>query len=94
MEEQTSTFSPSNHLILVIDDEPDICELLEFKLRNEGFRAESVCNPLEAFGKARDLSPDLIVLDVMMPELDGFRLCSMFKVDSKLIGLFFRIILI
>jgi len=84
MKETASTFTPANHSILIIDDEPDICELLEYKLRNEGFRAESVCNPLEAFGKARDLSPDLIVLDVMMPDLDGFRLCSMFKVDSKL----------
>ena len=84
MDETASTFTPSNHTILIIDDEPDICELLEFKLENEGYQTFSTTNPLEAVSKARDVSPDLIVLDVMMPELDGFRLCSMLKVDSKL----------
>ena len=84
MDETASTFTPSNHTILIIDDEPDICELLEFKLKNEGYQTFSTTNPLEAVSKARDVSPDLIVLDVMMPELDGFRLCSMLKVDSKL----------
>ena len=84
MDETASTFTPSNHTILIIDDEPDICELLEFKLKNEGYKTFSTTNPLEAVSKARDVSPDLIVLDVMMPELDGFRLCSMLKVDSKL----------
>ena len=58
--------------------------MLEFKLKNEGYQTFSTTNPLEAVSKARDVSPDLIVLDVMMPELDGFRLCSMLKVDSKL----------
>ena len=84
MDETASTFTPSNHTILIIDDEPDICELLQFKLKNEGYKIFSTSNPLEAVSKARDVSPDLIVLDVMMPELDGFRLCSMLKVDSKL----------
>ena len=84
MDETASTFTSSNHTILIIDDEPDICELLEFKLKNEGYKTFSTTNPLEAVSKARDVSPDLIVLDVMMPELDGFRLCSMLKVDSKL----------
>ena len=84
MDETASTFTPSNHTLLIIDDEPDICELLEFKLKNEGYQTISTTNPLEAVSKARDVSPDLIVLDVMMPELDGFRLCSMLKVDSKL----------
>ena len=84
MDETASTFTPSNHTLLIIDDEPDICELLEFKLKNEGYQTFSTTNPLEAVSKARDVSPDLIVLDVMMPELDGFRLCSMLKVDSKL----------
>ena len=84
MDETASTFTPSNHTILIIDDEPDICELLEFKLKNEGYQTFSTTNPLEAVSKARDVSPELIVLDVMMPELDGFRLCSMLKVDSKL----------
>ena len=38
MDETASTFTPSNHTILIIDDEPDICELLQFKLKNEGYK--------------------------------------------------------
>ena len=41
MDETASTFTPSNHTILIIDDEPDICELLEFKLKNEGYQTFS-----------------------------------------------------
>ncbi len=79
-----STFNSSGHSILIIDDEPDLCELIEFQLQKEGFRTSTLSNPLEAIGHARDFDPDLIILDVMMPELDGLRLCSMLKVDSLL----------
>ncbi len=79
-----STFNSSGHSILIIDDEPDLCELIEFQLQKEGFRTSTLSNPLEAIGHARDFDPDLIILDVMMPELDGLRLCSMLKVDSQL----------
>ena len=79
-----STFESSKHSILIIDDEPDLCELIEFHLQKDGFRTATLSNPLEAIGTARDFCPDLIILDVMMPELDGLRLCSMLKVDSKL----------
>ena len=79
-----STFNSSGHSILIIDDEPDLCELIEFQLQKEGFRISTLSNPLEAIGHARDFDPDLIILDVMMPELDGLRLCSMLKVDSQL----------
>ncbi len=80
----SSTFIPAKQSVLIIDDEPDICELIEFQLQKEGFETSSLSNPLEAIGYARDLQPDLIILDVMMPELDGLHLCSMFKVDSQL----------
>ena len=79
-----STFNSTGHSILIIDDEPDLCELIEFQLQKEGFRTSTLSNPLEAIGHARDFDPDLIILDVMMPELDGLRLCSMLKVDSRL----------
>ena len=80
----TSTFIPNKHSILIIDDELDLCELIKFHLEKEGYRTSYLSNPLEAIGHARDFEPDLIILDVMMPELDGLRLCSMLKVDSKL----------
>ena len=79
-----STFNSPGHSILIIDDEPDLCELIAFQLEKEGFRTSSLSNPLQAIGHARDFDPDLIILDVMMPELDGLRLCSMLKVDSQL----------
>ena len=79
-----STFNSSGHSILIIDDEPDLCELIEFQLQKEGFRTSTLSDPLEAIGHARDFDPDLIILDIMMPELDGLRLCSMLKVDSQL----------
>lgn len=81
---ESSTFKSSKHSVLIIDDEPDLCELIEFHLQKDGFRTATLSNPLEAIGTARDFCPDLIILDVMMPELDGLRLCSMIKVDSKL----------
>ena len=81
---ESSIFIPSKHSILVIDDEPDLCELIEFQLQKEGFQTSALSNPLEAIGFARDFEPDLIILDVMMPELDGLRLCSMLKVDTQL----------
>lgn len=81
---ESSTFTPSKHKILIVDNEPDLCELIEFQLRKEGFETTSLSNPLETVGHARDCEPDLIILDVMMPELDGLRLCSMLKMDSKL----------
>ena len=83
-ESDYSTFTQSSHSILIIDDEPDLCELIEFQLQKEGFRTSTLSNPLEAIGHARDFDPDLIILDIMMPELDGLRLCSMMKVDSRL----------
>lgn len=70
--------------ILVVDDEPDVTELLNYKLRREGYQVEVINNPLEIMGKAREFNPDLFVLDIMMPELDGLKICRMIRADSKL----------
>jgi two-component system, OmpR family, phosphate regulon response regulator PhoB len=70
--------------ILVVDDEPDVTELIEYKLRQSGYTVRAVNDPLRAVGLARDLRPDVIVLDVMMPELDGIRLLRMLRADSLL----------
>ena len=70
--------------ILVVDDEPDVTELIEYKLRQSGYTVRAVNDPLRAVGLARDLRPDVIVLDVMMPELDGVRLLRMIRADSLL----------
>jgi two-component system OmpR family response regulator len=60
--------------LLVVDDEPNILELLSASLRFAGFDVASAANGVEALRLARSFRPDLLVLDVMMPEMDGFDL--------------------
>jgi len=57
--------------VLVVDDDPNICELLEIRLRSNGYEVLKASNGVEAFVKASDEKPDLIVLDVAMPTMDG-----------------------
>ena len=67
--------------ILIVDDEPDVTELLKYKLEQEGYRCEVLNNPVKFVGLAREFQPDLIVLDIMMPELNGMQLCHIVKAD-------------
>ncbi len=62
--------------ILVVDDEPDIVELVSFNLQQEGFEVITAANGWDAVEQARAVSPDLILLDLMLPELDGFAVCE------------------
>src|SRR5580692_4984325 len=64
------------HKILVVDDEPDIVELVAFNLKAEGYDVVTAANGLEALNQARATLPDLIVLDLMLPELDGLAVCE------------------
>ena len=73
-----------NKRILVADDEPDVTELLRYKLKREGYEVAVVNNPLEFMGRAHEFRPDLFILDVMMPELDGLKICRMVRADSRL----------
>jgi DNA-binding response OmpR family regulator len=61
--------------VLVVDDEANIIDLVRLYLEREGFRVESAADGLEALEKIRGKEPDLVVLDVMLPELDGFEVC-------------------
>jgi|TARA_B110000438_G_scaffold303584_1_gene365797 two-component system phosphate regulon response regulator PhoB len=70
--------------ILVVDDEPDVTELLSYRLKKEGYEVSMTNQPLEFMGLARDFMPDLILLDIMMPELDGLMACRMIRADKKL----------
>ena len=74
----------SKKRIFIIDDEEDLTDLLRYQLKREGFKAESVNDPFVALSSARDFGPDLIVLDVMMPDLDGYQLLRMFRSDNLL----------
>ena len=62
--------------ILVVDDEPDIVELVAFNLRAEGYEVVTAASGPQALNQARATLPDLIVLDLMLPELDGLSVCE------------------
>src|SRR5574344_290663 len=62
-------------LILIVDDDEDIIEFLSFSLKKDGFNVASANNGVDAISKATDIIPDLILLDVMMPEMDGMECC-------------------
>lgn len=70
--------------ILVVDDEQDILEIIRYNLKNEGFNVYTTDKSSEAFHLAKKLNPDLIMLDVMMPEISGLQLCKKIKADPDL----------
>ena len=61
--------------VLVVDDEPDILEFLSYNLEKEGFLVETAENGKQALEKAKKNQPDIVLLDVMMPEMDGIEAC-------------------
>ncbi|PCI34779.1 MAG: DNA-binding response regulator [Flavobacteriaceae bacterium] len=62
--------------ILLVDDEPDILEIVGYNLKNEGYTIATATNGLEAVKRARTFQPHLILLDIMMPEMDGIEACE------------------
>jgi DNA-binding response OmpR family regulator len=68
--------------ILVVDDDAELVELVSFNLKQAGYVIGTAANGVDAIKKARTLAPDLIVLDVMMPELDGFAVCEILRRDA------------
>ena len=66
----------SNYKILLVDDEPDILEFLSYNLKKEGFQVSTASNGKEAIERAKKFHPHLIILDVMMPEMDGIETCE------------------
>jgi len=74
--------------ILVVDDEADIVEFISYNLEKEGYTVQSARNGLEAVEKASSFRPDLIVLDVMMPQLDGIEACRKIRENPELSNTF------
>ncbi len=62
--------------ILLVDDEPDILEIVGYHLKKEGYQVFKACNGIEAVNKAKTVEPHLILLDIMMPEMDGIEACE------------------
>jgi two-component system OmpR family response regulator len=75
--------------ILVVDDEPNITDLLAAALRFEGFAAEVATTGSEALAKARTLRPALILLDVMLPDLDGLEVCRRLRTEGDAVPVVF-----
>lgn len=69
--------------ILVVDDEEDLLELVRYNLTKEGFKVTGVGSGEEALDQARALVPDLIVLDLLLPKVDGLDVCKQLKADPK-----------
>jgi len=67
--------------IVVIEDEPDIVEVISYNLKNEGYRVLSVDRGDEGINLIRDQSPSLVILDLMLPGMDGLSVCQQLKSD-------------
>ncbi len=70
------TMKKRNTKILLVDDEPDILEIVGYNLSQEGYQIITATNGKEAIAKAKKEVPDLIIMDVMMPEMDGMEACE------------------
>jgi two-component system alkaline phosphatase synthesis response regulator PhoP len=72
----------AGELILLVDDEPNIVELARLYLEREGYRIEATYDGASALQAVKDIGPALIVLDIMLPELDGFDVCRRVRAES------------
>lgn len=74
----------SKQTILVVDDEQDLLDLIEYNLKKEGFAVIKAENGLEGIKAAKEHKPDLILLDIMMPKMDGLEVCSQIRQNQEI----------
>ncbi|MCF8039739.1 MAG: response regulator transcription factor [Desulfohalobiaceae bacterium] len=73
----------SSEVILIVEDEVDILNLLQYTFENEGFVTHGFVNGEEALEQAADIGPDIIVLDLMLPGMDGLKVCHRLKTKTR-----------
>ena len=78
--------------ILIADDEPDILEIIRYNLEKEGYDVHTAKDGNEAIEKAKQLYPDLIILDIMMPRLSGYDVCKKIRENFDVFFYLFWII--
>lgn len=69
--------------VLIVDDEPDIVESIKFNLEHENIECVEAYDGEEALLKAKMESPDLIVLDIVLPKINGYKVCRLLKLDKR-----------
>jgi two-component system alkaline phosphatase synthesis response regulator PhoP len=69
----------NTYKILVVDDDPDIVELLKYNLSSDGYKVKSASNGVQAVSLAKEFIPDLTILDIMMPNMDGVETCRQIR---------------
>ncbi|MDP3979813.1 MAG: response regulator [Chlamydiota bacterium] len=74
---------PMNARILIVDDEIDMAELLKARLEGRGYEVHLEHDGASGLEKAKEMMPDLMILDVMLPKIDGYKICRLLKFDDK-----------
>lgn len=74
------------HRVLIVEDEDNIAIALDYLMTREGYQHDRIANGREAMGRIRDTHPDLVLLDVMLPEVSGYEICQDVRMDPALAG--------
>jgi len=74
---------PDIKKILIVDDEEDLIDMVSLRLESYGYQVIRASDGQEGLDKARNENPDLIILDLMLPKIDGYKVCRMLKFDEK-----------
>ena len=69
--------------VLIVDDEKDLVDMLKLRIEAMGYEVYSAFDGQEGLAKAREIKPDLIVLDIMMPKMNGYEVCRFLKFDDE-----------
>jgi two-component system, OmpR family, alkaline phosphatase synthesis response regulator PhoP len=76
-----------NNKVLIIEDDPATSRLVDYSLRHHGYQVLTATNGLEGVRKAKTEAPDLVILDVMLPGIDGYEICHRLRADPATAGL-------